>query len=544
MADEFVQNLNKNSGRICTPDALIIESMFSIANKDKQDVPFILNPSQRRYDANRTRFDIISKARQQGFSSLILAYFAVKCLSVRNTRAVVISHDNESTERLFARVKYYLENIRGPKPDIGTSAKRELSFPKTNSVFYIGTAGGRRFGRGDTITDLHCSEVAFWENPTDLTAGLFQAVPKTSGTIILESTGNGKNWFYRKVQRALENKGRYKLHFFDWISFPEYDLPVTPEEEEEIFSSLDSELEEDYLVNEVGLTAGQIKFRRDCLDDMDYDLDLFKQEYPLTVDECFRATGKSVFHKVFYVQTPDWMRVDNEFSKLKGHPRPDRFYGIGADVGGGVGGDNSVAQIIDLEKTEQVGEWASNRFAPDVFGKTLAVLGKKFNMANIAVEANNHGILTLAQLRRSYPDGLIYKKEKKPNVENPKEVPITDYGLLHSARNRPFSIGMLRKMLATVLKVHSPQLVMELDTFIETDAGKLEAEEGCYDDRVMAMAVFALTFSDAVLNKIYQVNADDYDLITTNPFLLDNIIDELSGRGRGLPISAGVRMLR
>jgi hypothetical protein len=39
-------------------------------------------------------------------------------------------------------------------------------------MFYIGTAGARKFGRGDTITDLHCSEVAFWENAKELTAGL------------------------------------------------------------------------------------------------------------------------------------------------------------------------------------------------------------------------------------------------------------------------------------------------------------------------------------------------------------------------------------
>jgi hypothetical protein len=57
------------------------------------------------------------------------------------------------------------------------ASKREFTFPKTNSMFYIGTAGARKFGRGDTITDLHCSEYAFWENPVDLFSGLTDAVP-------------------------------------------------------------------------------------------------------------------------------------------------------------------------------------------------------------------------------------------------------------------------------------------------------------------------------------------------------------------------------
>jgi hypothetical protein len=86
---------------------------------------------------------------------------------------------------MLARVHYYLENLRGPKAVIKNSSKNELTFPKTNSMFYIGTAGSRKFGRGDMITDLHCSEVAYWEDPKSLITGLFQAVPRNGGEIVL-----------------------------------------------------------------------------------------------------------------------------------------------------------------------------------------------------------------------------------------------------------------------------------------------------------------------------------------------------------------------
>ena len=187
----------------------------------------------------------------------MLALFTVRCLYKENTRSVVISHDKESTERLFKRVKFFLDNMRGPKAVQETSSKREFSFPKTDSVFYIGTAGGRKFGRGDTITDLHCSEVAFWDNAKDLTAGLFQAVPRT-GYIGMESTGNGRNFFYRRIMDSAKGTGRYKLHFFDWLCFPEYDLELESEQEEEILSTLDDDIEEPYLYDEVGLTPGQL----------------------------------------------------------------------------------------------------------------------------------------------------------------------------------------------------------------------------------------------------------------------------------------------
>jgi hypothetical protein len=451
----------------------------------------------------------------------------------------VISHDKESTERLFRKVKYFLENIRGPKAVIDTSSKRELTFPKTNSVFYIGTAGARKFGRGDTISDLHCSEVAFWEAPEDLLAGLFQAVPR-SGTIGLESTGNGRNLFYRRVMSASEGKGRYKLHFFDWLDFPEYDLEVEKEEANEIVMSLDPDLEEDVLYHQTELTPGQLKFRREKLEDVSYDLTLFKQEYPITLDECFRATGKSIFHKVLYVQVKGWKRHDRDLYILDGHPRPDGKYAIGADVGGGIGGDKSVAEIFDIEEMEQVGEWVSDRTSPDVFGHRLLELGRIFNQAYITVESNNYGTTTLDNMMKaepSYPQWLIHKKTIKSKDADNK---LLSLGYYQTSRTKPLAVGTLRTMLATCLKIHSPALMDELGTYVEDENGKLGAESGCFDDRVMASAVAAQTWPRAALLKSATEPPPAVEVV--DPFSLDSIIDEMRGRGAGFPIRPQVRI--
>ncbi len=47
----------------------------------------------------------------------------------------------------------------------------------------------------------------------------------------------------------------------------------------------------------------------------------------------------------------------------------------------------------------------------------------------------------------------------------------------------------LRKALRHNLKIYSSQLRAELSTFVQKDGGSLEAQEGCYDDRVIAMAL-------------------------------------------------------
>lgn len=530
---------------MATKERAIIENLFMIADKVGNDVPFIFNSIQEKLDTHFTGRDIIPKARQEGVSSYYLARFTAKCLHKRNTRAVVISHEEKATQRMLGKVHYFLQNLRGPKAVIKHASRNEITFPKTDSMFYIGTAGARKFGRGDTITDLHCSEVAFWPDPKDLLGGLFQAVPMETGEIGIESTGNGKgNYYHRQVMRAKSGQSRYHLHFFNWQDFEEYCKKLSPEQEERIMSSLDAHWDEPELVEKFGLSAGQIAFRREKLEEMDYDLGLFKQEYPMTLDECFQATGKSLFTKVNLVVTPDWLREDRFFYRLKDHPIQGRFYAIGADVGAGVGKDNSTAQIVDLQSLEQVGEWVDNGIEPDLFGHKLNALGREFNNAFLTVESNNHGIVTLQSLRDgnetlgvpAYPSHLLYREFRRKKVGANEAEKLANLGFRTSSRTKPFMIGKLRKYLAEEIIIHSESLRDELNSFIETETGQLQAEEGCLDDRVIALAVAVVSIEKSALvmlpspPPVIEYKPED------DPFCLDFIIDEQQSKYGGFPI--------
>lgn len=523
---------------MATQERIIIESMFQIPDKSGRDVPFKLNEVQATLDANLTGRDVIPKMRQPGISSYYLARYTAACLSKRNVRAVIISHESKATERLLMRVQYILQNIRGPKPVIKNMSRNEITFPKTNSMFYIGTAGAKKFGRGDTITHLHCSEVAFWENARELMGGLMQAVPK-DGEVGLESTGNGKgNYYHQRVMSAAKGRSRYRLHFFGWLFTDEYRYDLSPQEEEAFLKHLDKDLEEDQLIEIPGIDAGRLAWRRDKLEEIEYDLRLFRQEYPITLDDCFQGSGSSIFHKINYVPTDAWTRVDNSLWLLDDHPLRDHTYVIGADVGGGLGGDsdNSVAEIIDVTAGEQVGEWLSNKVEPDRFGsEVLPRLGKTFNNAMIAVESNNHGILTLAKLRDSdYPDYLIYRSGTA--AKRGEEINrLAQLGFRTTTRSRPFLIGNLRLALATSLVIHSPILMDELGSFVEKEGGKMEAQDGCHDDTVIACAM-----AEHVRDKAaFLLGAEDEarsGTSQTDPFSLEGMLENLSGRHSSFPI--------
>lgn len=532
---------------MATPQRLVIESMFQIVNKESQVVPFILNSAQRALDDAWAPRMLVPKARQEGVSSYWLAYFTVECLSRPNTRAVVISHETEATQRMLAKVEFYLENLRGPKAVIATHNKNEISFPKTNSVFYIGTAGSRKFGRGDFISHLLASEIAYWPDPKSLAAGLFQAVPRHSGVLIVESTGNGSgNYYHNLCVRALKGQSSFKLFFLPWHTFGEYRDPVTPAEAEDIMSNLDDSIDEPDLVKRYNLDAGQIAFRRAKLEEFDYDLQKWYQEYPASFDDCFQVAGGGIFHRVNYVPSDKWQKRDQYFWALEGHPAPDHFYVIGGDVGAGVRQDNSVLEIFDLETMEQVGEWISNRTDPDALAEHAVALGTTFNEAYIGIESNNHGILTLSELKKSkYPQYKIHRVGDAPGKIDPA-VKLQNMGVRTSTRSKPLMIGNLRQLLRSTMTIHSEVLKNELSTYIEHEDGKLGAQDGCYDDTVMAAAVAgyvasraALTMPDKGRSKMEQ----NYARAEDDPTTFDHYLaqkDQERGNQFGVPVEYGV----
>jgi hypothetical protein len=142
-------------------EAQAIEQLFYIQPKEGGPmVPYVLNNAQRFFDGIDRQEGhlnlIIAKARQKGFSSILLAKFDIRCMGREGTHAVTISHEGEATVRLFDRAHFYLKHMNGPKPMFGRNSRNETYFSKTESTFFIGTAGAKAFGRGDTITDLHC----------------------------------------------------------------------------------------------------------------------------------------------------------------------------------------------------------------------------------------------------------------------------------------------------------------------------------------------------------------------------------------------------
>jgi hypothetical protein len=265
-----------------------IEENFLILDREEQTpVPFEFNLVQQKYydllfsgknpvyPKQEGVREIILKARQEGFSSLILALFTVDFLTRPYSISICISHRKDSTELLFKKVRFYIESyldrLTGGKNTTDTMRqffksdnKGMIENATNNAMFYIGTAGSRVGGRGGSARNIHFSEGAFYQDTEIVTAreiivATAQQVPQGKGMIFIESTANGEGNFYHSEWVRAEGGGSaYKPRFFGWQEF----------------------------YTEKWVQEKRKEFPNDKL---------WKQEYPATAEEAFITSGSPYF---------------------------------------------------------------------------------------------------------------------------------------------------------------------------------------------------------------------------------------------------------
>jgi hypothetical protein len=204
-----------------------VQDKFKLVDKEAKLVPFILNKIQRKYVLeDKTRRDIVLKARQQGFSSLNLADHATDFIHKENSECVVLADISDNAQTLLSRVKGYVksyEEVNNIRVPMKYNSKFEMANEAMNSRITIGTAENTEFGRSRTITKLLMTEAAFYKNFRKLLASALQAVSPV-GEVVIETTANGFNEFKDFWDDSASGQTGFAAHFYGAEGFypPEF----------------------------------------------------------------------------------------------------------------------------------------------------------------------------------------------------------------------------------------------------------------------------------------------------------------------------------
>jgi hypothetical protein len=460
------------------PFIFLAHELLHIRDRFGAKRPLTANAAQRAYEENRAAGNIVLKARQMGITTWIAGRFFLKTITSRGTLTVLVAQTRDAAEAIFKIVQKFWEGLDEELRE--GALKRSVAnvggmrFPALDSEFRVLSASDPNAGRGLSMQNLHCSEVARWTGNAAATLAGLRAALAPGGECVLESTPNGaygcfyEEWIKSIGPGNLDSDQRRVLsgasvrHFFPWWLEEAYTgSPVadpTPEETE--------------LMARHSLTPEQIGFRRGL--EASYQ-QLRSQEYAEDPETCFRATGDCCF---------DIDAIDTRLAELGPPPNtrrggalhlwlpplPGGKYIVGVDTaGGGTDGDFAAVQVIDLESGLQCAELQERL-------KTID-LAREYNHAVIAVERNNHGSGVLAHLQSVESYTNLYANAGEP-------------GWPTNTATKPLMVSRMGAILAECTGIFlSRRLLAECRTFVAFANGRTGAASGSHDDCFMAMAV-------------------------------------------------------
>ena len=454
-----------------------------ILHPTKGLVPFIMFKYQHKVikDYENNRFNIISKFRQGGLTTVTLLWGMWKCMFQTDQQIMLLSKtDREATDigMMIDRAAENLPDWLKPKKD-GKWNDHLKMFTETGSSvkFYSPQAA-----RGKSVTFLIIDEAAFIDDMDKHWKAMWPVL-STGGSCTLVSTVNGiGNWYYQTYIEAKEKRNLFHVIDLDYWEHPDYNNPKWVAEQK-------AQLGEKGYLQEVlreFLGSGETYFSSKIVRE-------------LTETTMNNNPSKKLF--------PKWCNLHGhaanvESESYKGalwiwkEPIEGREYIIGADCAEGQGenNDNSCFQIIDQITCEQVAEFYSNIVPPNAFAQTLREIATYYNNALLVVENMGPGIAVINTLQNHLYYDNLYFENKKGNAKA---------GIRMGQVNRPLFLEALQnKLINQSMRVNSIRFTHELGTFeYNASTKKAQAQKGKHDDAIIAMCL-ALYVRDSMTQDI------------------------------------------
>lgn len=438
------------------------------------------------------RMSVVLKARQLGITWLAAGYALWTVLYKPGTRVLVISINEEEASkvvnRLWDMMESLPEHLRNNtsilKPTRGSRPNLHIELLHKNGTIssIIGLPSTKKAGHGETAALVLLDEYAYHEYarqswkavlPTASNGGKIIAISTGNG-ISNEATGEGN--FYHHLWSNAENYGVAK-QFLRWDSRPDRD-------------------ENWYRLNAEALPPAERG-----------------EQYPKTELEAFILTGAPYFdldalawYSTDGVQEPLYrMRFDRKtfdtaaitktdtgWTRVFEEPRKGAEYALAADPATGRGADYSCAYMVALDSM-RITAAIHGKLDADLFAYQLHYLARWYNTAWLAVEmGGGYGepiVLSLRDGREGRPAyPRLYRHRQLDRGDQPEARP---FGFPMNQKTRPTVIeGLEEALRERLIPAVDRELLSELQTFVyRTQNPSPRAQDGCNDDRVMALAI-------------------------------------------------------
>ena len=453
----------------CSKDPVyFIKTYIKIVNVDEGLIPFGMWDFQEKMveTFKDNRFVIMKMPRQVGKTTTSVGYILWHSIFQDAQNIAILANKGSLARDILAKYQLAYENLpTWLQQGIITWNKGNVELENGSKVISASTTSSAI--RGGSFNLVFLDEFAFV--PNNIALEFFNSVYPVissgkSSKIIIVSTPNGMNLFYKMWMDAIEGRSTYKALEIHWSMVPGRDQRWKEETikntSEEQFRQ---EFETEFLGSSNTLISGQklqmMHYKDPILRQM--DIDIF--EHPIK---------------------------DNEEGTVKEH-----LYAIAVDVAEGKNLDYSTFSVIDISSTPyiQVARYRNNSISPILFPTVIFNAARYYNNAYILVEINNN-----PQIAETLHTDLEYENVIKVITGNKKAQQISagfGRGVQMGVRMTPLVKRVGCSNLKTLIEsdkliINDFDTIAELTTFV---AGRstFEADDGANDDMVMTLVLFA-----------------------------------------------------
>ena len=405
------------------------------------------------------KFILAKCARQSGKTIGVESFILWSILFKDNYRVGMFANKFDTSKKILKEIKYSYEQLpMWLQQGVVTWNKHSIELENGSSITSSSTSGDA--GRSRTYNLVFLDEFAFV--PDYVAADFFTAVYPTISSgkntkVIIISTPNGLNFFYRMWVEAQEGRSNYKLFEANWRAVP----------------SRDDAWASETLAN-VGEKA-------------------FQQEY-----ECDFLGSSNTLISTTKIKEMVWKKPVKRYPgglAIYEEPKPRNQYIITVDVSRGIGKDYSAFTVINVTDFPYkiAAKYQNNEISPMVFPNTIYETATHFNQAMVLVEVNDIGEQVGAILYNDleYEDLIMTEHggRKGQRISSGFGGNVY-YGVRMTGNVKKIGMANLKTMIESdKLLIHDVDIITELSTFVQK-RNSYEAEEGYHDDLVMCLVIF------------------------------------------------------
>jgi hypothetical protein len=443
---------------------------------------------QKMYDLETENHRFYSNGILSHNTTTYCCYCLHQVLFRPDTTIAIVSNKGASARAILARIKLAYENL-DKYIQMGVKVWNFGNIELDNGSSIIATSTSSDALRGYSINVLVVDECAYIDNWENFWASIAPTISsgKTS-SILLVSTYNGENHFYRMVEEAKENRNGFKFFQVDY-----WDVPGRDEAWAEQMKS----------------QLGEENFKQEILN------------IPTTVqNSLINSKGMAFVKKSLRepVQESKTMRIYKQ-------PEKDRDYFISVDPAD-IGNDYSAIVVFDITKIPyEVVAVVKNQTVTAIGVPDLVYeIGTLYNTCPVLIESNEMGrmILQILNHRLEYDNIVMTRRETDKRFS--ANMQSISPGLRQTAKTKALGCQRMKFFIENE-KIIIPDswIYDELLTF-RHNGTTYTASPGKHDDCVMAIATFSYFTSTKSFRVQYPTDLEDESRQSMRDLFMEDLV--------------------